>query len=72
MTMKLVTIALAAVFALSSTFALAAHRHHHRGHHMSSHAGSNGPNGSAGGRTSLSGTGNSSFGGSVAGTSGKN
>ncbi|HTB01217.1 MAG TPA: hypothetical protein VK804_12130 [Bradyrhizobium sp.] len=35
-------------------------------------AGSNNPNGTAGGRTSLSGTGSSQFGGSVPGTTGKN
>jgi hypothetical protein len=70
-TMKVRTIALAAVFALSSTFAVA--HSHHRTHHMMRHsAASNSPNGTAGGPTSLSGTGNSQFGGSVAGTTGKN
>jgi hypothetical protein len=70
-TMKIMTIALAAAFSLSSTFALAHphHRTHHRMHHS---AASDSPNGTAGGPTSLSGTGNSQFGGSVAGTTGKN
>ena len=71
--MKITTIVLAIAFALSSSFALAhsAHRsmHHHMRHHS---AGSNGPNGTAGGATSLSGTGSSQFGGSVAGSTGKN
>jgi hypothetical protein len=69
--MKLATIALATVFALSSTFALAhGHkRHHHRGHHSMN---SGGPNGTAGGPTSLSGTGSSQYGGSVPGNTGKN
>jgi hypothetical protein len=83
--MKLTTIALASVFALSSTFALAYTSHHRSGvrtHHgtvgMSSarmHRPSmnNGnPNGSAGGASSLSGTGSSQFGGSSPGTAGRN
>jgi hypothetical protein len=69
--MKIATIALAIAFALSSTFALA--HGHKRHHHMRGHAMSaGGPNGTAGGRTSLSGTGSSQFGGSVAGNTGKN
>jgi hypothetical protein len=69
--MKLTTVALAAVFALSSTFAFA--RAHRRHHHMSwMHGGSGGPNGTAGGPTTLSGTGSSQFGGSEPGISGKN
>ena len=84
-TMKFATIALAAAFALTSTFALANTTRHKAGvrtHHgtvgMSSarmHRGSmnsGNPNGTAGGRTSLSGTGSSQFGGSSPGTTGKN
>jgi hypothetical protein len=70
--MRLTTIALAAAFALASTFAAqAAHKHrsHHRGHHS---AATNSPNGTAGGPTSLSGTGSSQYGGSVPGATGKN
>jgi hypothetical protein len=84
--MKLATIALASAFALSSTFALAYTRTHHksgaRTHHgtvgMSStrmnrpSMNSGNPNGTAGGATSLSGTGSSQFGGSSPGTSGRN
>jgi hypothetical protein len=69
--MKIATIALATVFALSSAFANAhGHKHHHhmRGHAMSADS----PNGTAGGKTSLSGTGSSQFGGSVPGNTGKN
>jgi hypothetical protein len=69
--MKIATLALATVFALSSTFALAhGHKHHHhmRGHAMSAAS----PNGTASGKTSLSGTGSSQFGGSVPGNTGKN
>jgi hypothetical protein len=67
--MKITTIVLAVAFALSSSFALAysGHRHHH---HMRYHSAS--PNGTAGGATSLSGTGSSQFGGSVAGSTGRN
>ena len=68
--MKITTIVLAIAFALSSSFALAysTHRHHH--HRMRYHSAS--PNGTAGGATSLSGTGSSQFGGSVAGSTGRN
>ena len=54
--MKIAAIALATAFTLSSTFALAhGHTHHH---HMRGHAmGAASPNGTAGGKTSLSGTG---------------
>jgi hypothetical protein len=72
--MKIATIALATVFALSSTFALAhghKRQHHMRGH-LTSAGGAGGPNGTAGGKTSLSGTGSSQFGGSVPGNTGKN
>jgi hypothetical protein len=66
--MKLTTIALACVFALSSAFAFAhGHRRHH--HHIS-HYGN--PNGSPGGQTTLSGTGSSKFGGSEPGNTGRN
>jgi hypothetical protein len=70
--MKLSTLALAAALSLSSTFALAHsyHRHHHH-HHMGGAAATN-PNGTAGGPTSLSGTGSSSYGGSVPGATGHN
>jgi hypothetical protein len=69
--MKLSAIALTALTVLSLTFdsADAAHRHHHRMHHA---AGSNNPNGTAGGPTTLSGTGSSKFGGNSPGTGGKN
>jgi hypothetical protein len=59
--MRLITLALATMLAFSSTFAFAhSHHRHHRTH-------SSGPNGAAGGGTSLSGTGSSQFGGSVPG-----
>jgi hypothetical protein len=71
--MKIMTFALAAALAFSSTCALAHSSHRMRGHHMMHRsAGSNNPNGTAGGRTSLSGTGSSQFGGSVPGATGKN
>jgi hypothetical protein len=64
--MRFITLALATMLTLSSTFAFAhSHHRHHRIH-------SSGPNGSAGGGTSLSGTGSSQFGGSVPGATGKN
>jgi hypothetical protein len=51
--MRLITLALATMLAFSSTFAFAhSHHRHHRTH-------SSGPNGAAGGGTSLSGTGSS-------------
>ena len=86
--MKLTTIALAAAFALSGTFAFA-----HTVRHESSartyshvegccyrdaappvvlHPNYGNPNGNPDGPTTLSGTGNSQFGGSSAGTSGRN
>jgi hypothetical protein len=72
--MKITTIALATAFALSSTFAFAHSSHKARSHHMRGMHNSMGssPNGTAGGRTSLSGTGSSQFGGSVPGSTGKN
>jgi hypothetical protein len=80
--MKLMTIALAA-FALSSTFALAQPVRHHahvRANPMYRdaspsvvlHPNDGNPNGNPDGPTTLSGTGNSQFGGSTAGTSGYN
>jgi hypothetical protein len=71
--MRLTTLVLAGAFALSSTFALAHGRHYarHHHHHMG-HMDSKSPNGTAGGKTSLSGTGSSQFGRSVAGSTGKN
>ena len=80
--MKLATIALASAFVLSSSFAIAetvhksGARNHHRTVGMSStrkhRANYGNPNGTAGGPTSLSGTGSSQFGGSSPGTSGRN
>jgi hypothetical protein len=84
--MKIGTIALATAFGLSGTVALAQdagvkpHAKHHTSH-ASKHSGTVGmrrstnsgnPNGTAGGPTSLSGTGSSQFGGSSPGTTGKN
>jgi hypothetical protein len=78
--MKLTTLALASAFALSSTFALANPVHHKsvaRTHHGTVsmarlHPNYGNPNGNADGPTTLSGTGNSQFGGSSPGTSGRN
>jgi hypothetical protein len=69
--MKLSTLALAAALSLSSTLALAhsTHRHHH---HRHTGVAATNPNGTAGGPTSLSGTGSSSYGGSVPGATGHN
>jgi hypothetical protein len=64
-----IALALALVFALSSPLVFAHGHHHHRHHHMSR---AGGPNGSAGGPTTLSGTGSSQFGGSLPGNTGKN
>src|SRR6202012_6239126 len=60
--MKLTTIALTCVLALSGPFAFAHGRHHHHWRHHASHC-PGGPNGSAGGPTTLSGTGPSTSGG---------
>jgi len=82
--MRFGTIALATAFALSGTLALAQDavvKRHAKHHASSKHSGTVGmrrstnsgnPNGTAGGPTSLSGTGSSQFGGSSPGTSGKN
>jgi hypothetical protein len=77
-TMKLTTIALAAAFAVSSTYALANPVHHKS--HVRSEMGQyhrpdsnyGNPNGTEGGPITLSGTDNSQFGGSTAGTTGHN
>jgi hypothetical protein len=80
--MKLTTIALASAFALSGTFVLANTVHHKSG--VRTHQGTvdmsrmyrpyedSTPNGTADGPTTLSGTGNSQFGGSSPGISGYN
>jgi hypothetical protein len=82
--MKFTTLALAFVFALSGTFTSAqaetryrsgAKAHHDTVGMARTHKGSKNygdPNGTAGGPTSLSGTGSSQFGGSSPGTTGKN
>jgi hypothetical protein len=67
--MKLTALALTLV-ALSLASANATHRHHHR--HYYSTAARNNPNGTAGGPTTLSGTGSSQFGGLSPGITGKN
>jgi hypothetical protein len=66
LTMKMKTIALAAVFALASTLA-SAHGRHHRYHHYSYYSANSNPNGTASGPTTLSGTGPSTFGGNKPG-----
>jgi hypothetical protein len=77
--MKLTAIALASALALSSTCALAntTHRSDVRIHHRTAgmvqlHPNYGNPNGNPDGPTTLSGTGSSEFGGSSAGTSGRN
>jgi hypothetical protein len=78
--MKLTTIALASAFALSSTVALAQTGHRSKVHYrtyrtmptVQLHSNYGNPNGNPDGRTTLSGTGNSQFGGSSPGTSGYN
>jgi hypothetical protein len=75
--MKLATLALASAFALSSTFALAnpvRHRASVRADHsmVRLHPNYGNPNGNPDGPTTLSGTGDSQFGGSSPGTSGHN
>jgi hypothetical protein len=76
--MKLTTIALATAFALSGTAAFANTVHHkatadHGAVDMVKlHPNNGNPNGNADGPTTLSGTGDSSFGGSSPGTSGYN
>jgi hypothetical protein len=78
--MKLTTIALATAFALSGTAAFANTVHHKVAARadrdtagmVQLHPNYGNPNGNADGPTTLSGTGDSSFGGSSAGTSGYN
>ena len=79
--MKLTTIVLAAAFAVSGTAAFANPVHHHKAAVRADrnaagtvqlHPNYGNPNGNPDGPTTLSGTGNSSFGGSSAGTSGYN
>ena len=78
--MKLATIALATAFALSGTAAFANTVHHRSVERVSHdavgmvhlHPYYGNPNGNADGPTTLSGTGDSSFGGSSSGTSGYN
>jgi hypothetical protein len=67
--MKALVIILASVFAFSGglAFAHGYKRHYHR-YYM--HHAWGGPNGTSGGRTSLSGTGSSRFGGQVPGATG--
>ena len=69
--MKFVAVALTTLAMLSMTFAPAdaARRRHHGAHHAKNLGN---PNGTAGGPTSLSGTGSSQYGGSSPGTAGKN
>ena len=78
--MKLTTIALASAFALSATVAFANTAHHHSALRadrdavgtVQLHPNYGNPNGNPDGPTTLSGTGDSSFGGSTPGTSGYN
>jgi hypothetical protein len=78
--MKLTTIALASAFALSGTVAFANTAHHKSvvsadrdaAPMVQLHPNYGNPNGNPDGPTTLSGTGDSSFGGSLAGTSGYN
>ena len=78
--MKLTTIALASAFALSATVALANPVHHKAvattdraaAATVQLHPNYGNPNGNPDGPTTLSGTGNSQFGGSSPGTSGYN
>ena len=78
--MKLSAIALAAALALSGGAAIANTVHHHepvaRAHHSAGmfelHPNYGNPNGNPDGPTTLSGTGNSQYGGSSPGTSGYN
>jgi hypothetical protein len=78
--MKLTTIALASAFALSATVAFANTAHHKSAvradrdavSRVQLHPNYGNPNGDPDGPTTLSGTGDSSFGGSSPGTSGYN
>jgi hypothetical protein len=68
--MKLTTLALSCILALSGPFALAHGKRHHHSmrHHASRCVG--GPNGTAGGPTTVSGTGPSTYGGNIPGARG--
>ena len=69
--MKLIALALAFI-ALSLASANATHKYHHHWRHHSSMGARYNPNGTAGGPTTLSGTGSSQFGGSSPGITGRN
>jgi hypothetical protein len=70
LTVKLATAALTCMIVLSGPFALAhGQRHHHHWRHSASHC-PGGPNGTAGGPTTLSGTGPSTYGGNIPGARG--
>ena len=69
--MKPIALALAFI-ALSLASANAAHRYHHHWRYHSSMAARYSSNGTAGGPTTLGGTGSSQFGGSSPGITGKN
>jgi hypothetical protein len=68
--MKIAIVALAVALVFSGSLASARHHRHH--HHGLSHgsAARSDPNGTAGGPTSVSGTGSSKFGGQIPGSSG--
>jgi hypothetical protein len=75
--MKFITIALATAVAFSSTVAVAQTKsvqkiHRDKAAKVRLQPNNGNPNGNADGPTTLSGTGSSQFGGSVAGTSGRN
>jgi hypothetical protein len=78
--MKLATITLASALALASTVALAQPAYKSKAHHRTAgtvdsvqlHPNYGNPNGNPDGPTTLSGTGNSQYGGSSPGTSGYN
>jgi hypothetical protein len=68
--MKLTTLALICVVAVSGPLALAhGKQHHHHWRHSASRC-AGGPNGTAGGPTTVSGTGSSTFGGNIPGARG--
>jgi hypothetical protein len=67
--MKTLVILLASIFALSGGLA-SAHGYKRYHYHYYMHHSSGGPNGTAGGRTTLSGTGSSQFGGQLPGATG--
>ncbi len=65
--MKTLVIILASIFVLSGSPAFA---HGYKRHYCHCYHSSGGPNGTPGGRTSLSGTGSSQFGGQLPGATG--